>query len=461
MTAQQVIHLFARTSFGTSFELAQKSYALSRETLVENLFSDSKNFTPLIFSENEMPNLRELKDLKDKKKLQEKVKEYQRDLNLSWLKRLISQKEALRERMVFYWHNHFACAVNNPIQLLELNNICRKLAFAPFKELLMAVSKSPAMLNYLNNQQNRKKHPNENFARELMELFTIGRGNYTENDIKESARTFTGWAFNRETSEFEFRQNQHDSDEKTFMGENGNFSGEDIIDILLKRKETAVFLCRKFYKHLVNDIPDDKIVNELAEFYYANNYDTEKLLRKIFLADWFYDKKNIGVLIKSPIELLVNLTKTFEVSYAKPETLFMIQRLTGQVLFSPPNVAGWPGGKNWIDSSTIMFRLKLTAILINDGIIEIDTKFENADDINLKTMERVEDAQKKTAKRTGAKADWIQIEKTFNKNITTANLITYFIPAGISNEKIKLIEEDKNLKDIILKIVSLPEYQMC
>ncbi len=461
MTVEKVIHLYSRATIGTGFDVARKSYSLSCETLVDNLFLDSKNFTPLVFSNNEKPNIHDFKNFKDNKKLQEKLKEYKRDLNFSWLTKLISGKEALRERMVYYWHNHFACGVNNPILLLELNNICRKLAFAPFKELLMAVSKSPAMLNYLNNQQNRKKHPNENFARELMELFTIGHGNYTETDIKESARAFTGWAFNRETFEFEFRQLQHDDEEKTFMGQTENFSGEDIIDIILKRKETAIFLCRKFYKHLVNDVPDEDIVKELADFYYSTNYDTEKLLRKIFLSDWLYAKKNIGILIKSPIELLVGLTKSFNVVYSKPETLFMIQRLTGQVLFSPPNVAGWPGGKNWIDSSTIMFRLKLTAILINDGIIEIDTKFENADDINSKTMERVEQVQEKTAKRTGAKVDWTQIENIFGSNVTTSDLIMYFIPAGVSNEKVKLIEEDKNFKDIILKIVSLPEYQLC
>jgi uncharacterized protein (DUF1800 family) len=461
MTPVQISHLFSRATMGAPYDIVRKSYNQSRETLVEELFAESKNFTPLLLNNAQKTNVRDLKTDTDKKKFQEKIKSYEKELNLIWLNKLISGKEALRERMTFFWHNHFACSSNNPFLTLELNNICRKLAFAPFKELLMAVSKSPAMLQYLNNQQNRKKHPNENFARELMELFTIGRGNYTETDIKEAARALTGWGFNRETFEFEFRENQHDADEKTFMGQTGKFSGEDIIDILLKRKETSVFLCRKFLKHFVNDLPDEKTITQFAEFYYSTNYDTEKLLRKLLLSDWFYAKQNIGVLIKSPIELLVGISKSFGVVYSKPETLLVIQRLMGQMLFSPPNVAGWPGGKNWIDSSTIMFRLRLTAILINDGIIEIDPKTENDEDINLTTTKMVESAQKKTANRTGSKVDWTEIEKKFGKNESTANLIAYFLPSGVSNEKIKLIEEDKNIKDIILKIVSLPEFQLC
>src|ERR1017187_5564451 len=163
-----------------------------------------------------------------------------KNLNLAWLDEMINSEAQIREKMSLFWHGHFACRVINIYFQQQLLNIIRENALGNFGDLLREASKSPAMLSFLNNQQNKKQHPNENFAREVMELFTLGRGNYTENDIKEAARAFTGWGFNLQ-GEFVDRPFVHDNGKKTFLGKTGNFDGDDIIDILLEQKQTAQF----------------------------------------------------------------------------------------------------------------------------------------------------------------------------------------------------------------------------
>ncbi len=240
----------------------------------------------------------------------------------------------------------------------------------------MAVSKSPSMLQFLNNQQNRKKKPNENFAREVMELFTMGRGNYTENDVKEAARAFTGWGFNL-SGEFEFRKNQHDTDSKTVLGKTGNFDGDDVLNILLEQKQTAKYITKKIYKYFVNEKVDDEKVEWLSNRFYQNGYDIKKLMEDIFTADWFYEEKNIGTKIKSPIELLAGIRRLLPMEMENDQAQLLFQKTLGQILFYPPNVAGWPGGKNWIDSSSLMLRLRIPQILTANDVMDIQPKSDD------------------------------------------------------------------------------------
>ena len=175
-------------------------------------------------------------------------------LNIRWLDEMTTSDAQLLEKMSLFWHGHFASKTVNILYDQALLNVIREHALGNFRDLLMNVSKSASMIQFLNNNQNKKSHPNENFARELMELFTIGRGNYTETDVKESARAFTGWGANLQGG-FDFRPRQHDDGVKTFFGKTGNFSGEDILEILLVQKQTSVFITRKIYRFFVNDIP--------------------------------------------------------------------------------------------------------------------------------------------------------------------------------------------------------------
>ncbi len=258
--------------------------------------------------------------------------------------------------------------------------VVREHALGNFGDLLSAVSKTPAMLQFLNNQQNRKQHPNENFAREVMELFTMGRGNYTEQDVKEAARAFTGWGFDGD-GQFVFRERVHDEGEKTVLGKTGRFNGDDMLKILLEHRETARYITRKIYRYFVDDVQiDEDRVQTLSGKFYQSGYDIASLMKEIFMSDWFYDTQHVGGRIKPPVELLVGLRRTIPMEFEREETMLLFEGLLGQVLFYPPNVAGWPGGRSWIDSSSLMFRLRLPQVILYSQELNARPKRDHAGD---------------------------------------------------------------------------------
>ena len=285
-----------------------------------------------------------IKDPEQRKKLREKSRDDLKVMNQRWLETMVNSEAQLREKMSLFWHGHFACRIVNSFFAQELLHIIRINALGSFADMLKAVSKSPAMLQFLNNQQNKKSHPNENFAREVMELFTMGRGNYTENDVKEAARAFTGWAFNPQ-GEFVFRKNQHDDGTKTFLGKTGNFDGDDILNMLLENKQTANYISKKIYRYFVSEKINEQNQQWLSNRFYSNNYNIAKLLEDIYTSDWFYDEKNIGTRIKSPVELLAGIRRLLPMQLENDQSQLLFQRALGQVLFYPPNVAGWPVAK--------------------------------------------------------------------------------------------------------------------
>ncbi len=473
-------HLFSRAAFGISMNELQNRRGQNLSSLVDELFKESAGFTELAVVAVDKMEAMSQKDRKalsaeERKKLREERKRSMFDLNLAWVEKLWTDPARLRERMTFFWHGHFACRLEAPWAMQDLNNIHRKYALGNFRDMLLAVSKSPAMLQFLNNQQNRKMHPNENFAREVMELFTIGRGNYTEYDIKEAARAFTGWGYERETGAFVFREKTHDEGEKTFLGKTGNFKGEDIIDMLLEKKETAHFLCRKIYKFFVNDQADEKIVNALADSFYASQYDIAALMKKIFNADWFFHPGNIGALIKSPVDLLAGLNRLVPVSYENKDGLLVFQRGLGQALFYPPNVSGWAGGKNWIDSSSLMFRLKAPSMLLNNGHIDIQPKDDLLDGKPAMMQKDLANGQSPAtmpvagqgdqAKRKNkfhALPDWNSLLSSIPENCTKEELISRILVPEASVALLKNLQamNASNHKELVMELLSSPEYQM-
>jgi uncharacterized protein (DUF1800 family) len=328
------------------------------------------------------------------------------------------------------------------------------------------------MLAFLNNQQNRKQKPNENFAREVMELFTMGRGNYTEKDIKEAARAFTGWQF-KLNGEFVFRQQLHDEGEKTVLGKTGNFDGDAVLDILLQQKQTAVYLTTKLYKFFVNEEVNTARVQQLAESFYQSNYDISKLMRSIFTADWFYDEKNIGSRIKSPIELMAGIRRSLPMDLALPESQLYLQKVLGQILFYPPNVAGWPGGKNWIDSSSLMFRMRLPQILALKETFNIKAKSDDDQEMGMQTME---DKKQQQGKRIAGRIiettiKWElafeQLQKTARENLLPA-MASLLWQTDVSKMNKALVEKfmdagsrERYIQTGIIHLMSTPEYQLC
>jgi len=402
-----------------------------------------------------------------KKQLREQSREDLKNLNILWLEEMINSEAQLREKMSLFWHGHFACRVINSYFQQELLQIIRENALGNFKDMLMAVSKSPSMLQFLNNQQNKKQHPNENFAREVMELFTMGRGNYTESDVKEAARAFTGWAFDLK-GEFVFRKFQHDDGTKTVLGKTGKFDGEDIINLLLEQKQTAKFICKKVYKYFVNDTVDEEKVQLLAEGFYKSGYDIKKLMEDIFTSTWFYDEKNTGTKIKSPIELLAGIRRLLPMEMENDQAQLLFQKTLGQILFYPPNVAGWPGGKNWIDSSSLMLRLRIPQILSANDIMDIRPKTD--DDVQGGMMEMTAKKIKEVTKGGTAKIDWALVSKVFEatprekllQKITDTVLQTKGHVNDALLEKYLNNENRENfVKSVIINLMSTPEYQLC
>jgi uncharacterized protein (DUF1800 family) len=471
---KKIQHLYSRAAFGISLHELHQKKGHDLEHLVNELFAQSETYAPIdIITTDELEAMKAVdkKDLtqEEKKKRNEERRRSMEELNLGWMERLWTHPARLRERMTFFWHGHFACRLDAPWDMQDLNNIHRKYALGSFRDLLMAVSKSPAMLQFLNNQQNRKMHPNENFAREVMELFTLGRGNYTENDIKEAARAFTGWGFDPSNKSFVFREKAHDEGDKTVFGKTGAFKGEDIIDALLDKKETAVYISRKIYRFFVNDEVDVQRVGEMADVFYNSHYDIGGLMKYVFSSDWFYDSRNIGAKIKSPVDLIVGIHRLVPVTYENKEGLLVLQRALGQALFYPPNVSGWAGGKNWIDSSSLMYRLKTPSILLNYGIIEVEPKEDMLDDKGKQMMEhKMEEMAKQQGKgpvlsKIKSQPDWDAILKSISHKMTQEELISaVLLPEKLSPALLSNIPAltDSNHKEFILELLSAPEYQM-
>lgn len=406
----------------------------------------------------------------ERKKVQQKNRESVRSLNLNWLDVFVRTDAQLREKMAFFWHGHFACRNLNVFYQQGLLDVIRKNALGSFRDMLHGVSKTAAMLNFLNNQQNRKDHPNENFAREVMELFTLGRGNYTENDIKEAARAFTGWTANLK-GEFTFRRFQHDYGTKTVLGKTGNFDGDEVLDILLSQKQTAKFITQKIYRFFVNEKIDDEKVNWLADRFYQSTYDIGKLMEDIFTSDWFYDDKHIGAKIKSPIELVAGIQRMLPMKLENPEALTFLQRALGQMLFYPPNVAGWPGGKAWIDSSSLMLRMRIP-LLIND-VDELNLKVKDDDD-QMMGRKNAEDGEKMKgiAKRSIVRAniDWKTYVDHFEKvqreqlvGSLASNLLQTktVVNAELIKQYANSESKESFIRSATLQLMSTPEYQLC
>lgn len=465
-------HLLWRAAFGPMAENANQLEKVSPADLWNLLLktSSKKPFYINVATNSVDGLVKGVQEVVSMEKKQEQARQNRRQsaldlrgLNISWLNQMINSEAQLREKVSLFWHGHFACRVINIYFQQQMLHEIRTNALGNFGTLLRAVSKSPAMILFLNNQQNKKEHPNENFAREVMELFTMGRGIYTEKDVKEAARAFTGWATNAR-GEFIFRKNQHDAGMKTFLGRTGSFDGDDIIDIILEQKETARFIVEKIFRFFVNDQINPKIVSALSELFYRDNYDIQKLLGYIFTSDWFYQKENIGNKIKSPVELIVGIRRLIPMDMEKPESQLNYEKVLGQVLFYPPNVAGWPGGTSWIDSSTLMLRLRLARILTNADEFSIKPK----DDDDVMMGQTVSEKNKQPMSQN--KIDWPAVLNVF-EGVPRVELLEKLskivlqsksnIPFQVLSRYIDEQSRESYIKTALVQLMSTPDYQLC
>lgn len=290
------------------------------------------------------------------------LQEQGRQLRNWWVEEMLVTDQPLVERMALFWHNHFTSGLQKvrfAPAMYRQNVLFRRHALGSFATLLRAIARDPAMLLYLDGAQNRASQPNENFARELLELFTLGEGHYSEADIKAAARAFTGWGLDRESGAFRFYPGAHDRNPKTFLGRTGDLDGGDVLDALLARPRTAEFVVGKLWREFVALKPDDAEIKRLAGVLRGANYEMRPLLKAMFASPVFRDPANRGGLIKSPVELVVGTVRVLGLPVPEKTRLVRAMQAMGQVPFEPPNVKGWPGGEAWITTNTLLMRQQI------------------------------------------------------------------------------------------------------
>ena len=455
-------HLLWRFGFGPLFK--EFATSISPQQVWQQLKADSQN-PPVLFDKAgslakefidayKTYGPKAIKNMspEQKKELRRISRDGIKELNLNWLSEMVKSPMQLREKMAFFWHGHFANRTINILYQEQHINIMRSNALGSFRDLLFASAKSAALLDFLNNNQNKVDHPNENFARELLELFTMGRGHYTEQDVKEAARAFTGWTHD-EVGNFLQRPGIHDKGTKTFLGKSGNFDGADILNTILEQPQTARYITTKIYKFIVSDQVDEKRVDKLSKRFFQSDYSIIALLDEIAGSDWFYDEAIIGTKIKSPVELLAGIQRQMPVTIFDNDGLIQIQRALGQVLCLPPNVAGWPGGQDWIDSSTLMIRLGLAGWVLNAAEITAEGKDDDDTDMGMRKRRAANNKMKKIQ----ANCDWNAWESKF-KLLSKESLCGYLL----QTPEVNVNRFDfSSLSKATFQLIKSPEYQLC
>jgi uncharacterized protein (DUF1800 family) len=288
----------------------------------------------------------------------------QRAAQYWWLDRMLRTRHPLVEKMTLFWHGHFATSIRKVSADLMVGQIdlLRTFALGHFHDLLLAVSKNPAMLVWLDNRYNDKAHPNENYAREVMELFTLGLGNFSEDDVKDVARAFTGWGLDK-SQRFVFRPAQHDDGEKTVLGTTGRFDGTDIVAMLVAQPVHQRFMSRKLLEFFVYSDPEPELVDALSQTYALSGYDVGRTVGTILRSNVFFSARAYRALPKSPLEYAIGTLRFLEVRTVPNDTVSWLSRM-GQIPLAPPSVKGWDGGPTWINTATLLTRLNYVNRLV-------------------------------------------------------------------------------------------------
>ncbi|MDO8974544.1 DUF1800 family protein [Reyranella sp.] len=365
-------HLLSRTSFGMTpaeiRSLETVAYASAVDRLLTNPRREAMTPAPdwIGMGPAELQRRQKSAEAQRKQGVDGKVlevmlpvREQGRELRNWWVEEMITTDQPLVERMTLFWHGHFTSSlmkVRHPSSLFRQNALFRREALGNYASLLRSVARDPAMLIYLDGRGSVARQPNENFARELLELFTLGEGRYGEADIKAVARAFTGWSVDRESGQFVEHPDRHDDGQKTFLGKSGRFGGDEILTILLAQPRTAEMIVEKLWREFVSLKPDPAEVTRLAGGFRQGGYEIKPLMRALLLSAAFRDPANRGALIKSPVDLIVGSVRVLGLPVPEKTGLVRMLQGLGQVPFDPPNVKGWAGGESWISTYTLLLR---------------------------------------------------------------------------------------------------------
>jgi len=373
-------HLLNRAGFGGTPEEIEALYSLGMKEAIESLLAGARNDMPpeeppaYARPRNLQKERRERELLSKEEKLMQRRAAQKRDREAylrftgEWLRQMRESQTPLREKLALFWHGHFATSqvkVRQVFYLWTQRETFRRLALSDLSTMAKAMLRDPAMLVWLDGSNSRAGKPNENFAREAMELFILGEGNYTERDVAEAARAFTGYRINPVTQQFRFVPRQHDDREKTILGNRGCWRGEEVIDILCAQPACAEFMAWKFLRYFVGDEPSSAWRQAVAEALAGEKMATGPMLRRLFLSAAFYQERHRQ--IKAPVEWLVQCLKVLDMPQPPYDRMQNVLEQLGQALYRPPNVKGWEGGKSWITTSTLLARYNIAGKLLGIG----------------------------------------------------------------------------------------------
>lgn len=427
---QKIHHIVRRMAFGATPE----ELAHYREIGPEATISELLNYDAI---DDELPDGAELLDLTEPGAAAP-VRQW-------WFQRIVESRRPFEERMVLYWHGLLTSdiiKVRVPALLKQQNDFFRENALASWEAILKGIYKDPAMLRYLDNGQNRVGAPNENYAREQMELFTLGLGNYTESDVRESARALTGWVVDRRSGKAHFVPRFHDSGEKTFLGKTGNFDGDDIVDIILEQPEASWFIARRTMEEFVSPSPPPDYVERVQQRFVDEGMTIRALMTAIFTDPAFLAPENYWATIKSPVDFVAGIARTFKLP-GNLRGLSEAAALMGQALFVPPNVAGWPGGTSWMSSGSWFYRLNFVNFIINAiATSEVAQTFVQDGTTAETLVDRL-----------------IDLLLAGDVNGEQRNLIVDYLSQPGSGRQIGDLSEER-LRGAIYLVLALPEYQL-
>jgi uncharacterized protein (DUF1800 family) len=411
----------------------------------------------------------------DEQERRQKLREIQRtdrermiELRGWWLRRMAEGPRPLQEKMVLFWHGHFATSVEKVREgylMWRQNELFRRLAVGNWLEMLVEVAKDPAMLIWLDQAQSRKEHPNENFAREVMELFALGEGHYTEKDITEAARALTGWSYERLSQKFVERPFTHDRGQKTIFGKTGEFDGEDFLEMVVQQPQAARFITAKIWTFFAGEMPSEELTTALAEVFRKGDNHFKPVLRAMFMSQEFYASNLIRNQVKSPVQWLVGSVRVLERQLPPAAICFSLTRNLGQDLFAPPNVKGWDGGLSWITTNNLLARYNEAAALVKGDMAGAVGQMVNNPRANMQIERRLRNMP----------AGRVDVEKLFteaeraNPNLLIAALEKRLLQDHLKPNQEKVLREyvesqeqwnDEALRNAIRLVMSTPEYQV-
>jgi uncharacterized protein (DUF1800 family) len=426
-----VAHLLRRAGFGASPDVTLAAAKRGRQATALNLIAYDG------VPDTAPPPPASVSDLKSRNP---------DDLAAWWLSRMITTPRPLQEKLTLFWHGHFATAISKvgqPRLMFAQNETLRANALARFDDLLSAVYRDPAMLIWLDGQRNVKGAPNENWGREVMELFTLGTGNYTEDDVHACAAAFTGWRIGPD-GQAVFLPRLHDDSVKTLLGQTGNWTSDDAVRILASHPAAGRFLATKLWKFFASDSPPKSAIDQLAKTYANNDHSIRAVITTLFTMPEFYAQSVRASHVKSPVEFMVGAARQLRLQQVDTRTFPLYLSLLGQQLFNPPNVGGWPGGTNWISAATMLNRFNFASHLTGDA----PGSFSLVDGHAVAQTSGAETTQQLMFYIVNALG--MQLSPA-----TSAALMSYLGKGSVSN-----IDADVKVRGLVHLALASPEYQL-